>query len=139
MQGQSIHSVELVFLLLLLFVVAFASLARRIQVPYPIVLVVAGLALSFIPQVPKITMNPDVVFLVILPPLLYTGAWFTSWRDFKYNIASILFLAFGLVAFTVMGVAAAANWSFASNTTPTCSTPRASRRSLRGCSGRWWP
>src|ERR1700730_12987999 len=113
MQGQSIHSVELVFLLLLLFVVAFASLARRIQVPYPIVLVVAGLALSFIPQVPKITMNPDVVFLVILPPLLYAGAWFTSWRDFKYNIASILFLAFGLVAFTVISVAAAANWSFA--------------------------
>jgi CPA1 family monovalent cation:H+ antiporter len=113
MQGHSIHGVELVFLLLLLFVVAFASLARKIQIPYPIVLVVAGLALSFIPQVPKITMNPDVVFLVILPPLLYIGAWFTSWRDFKYNITSILFLAFGLVAFTVLGVAAAANYSFA--------------------------
>jgi monovalent cation/hydrogen antiporter len=113
MQGHSIHGVELVFLLLLLFVVVFASLARKIQIPYPIVLVVAGLTLSFIPEVPKVTMNPDVVFLVILPPLLYIGAWFTSWRDFKYNITSILFLAFGLVAFTVLAVAAAANYSFA--------------------------
>jgi CPA1 family monovalent cation:H+ antiporter len=113
MQGSSVHAVELVFLLLLLFVVVFASLARKIQVPYPIVLVVAGLVLSFIPGIPKITLSPDVIFLVVLPPLLYAGAWFTSWRDFSYNIVSILLLAFGLVGFTVIGVAAAAHWSFA--------------------------
>jgi Na+/H+ antiporter len=113
MQGSSVHAVELVFLLLLLFVVVFASLARKIQIPYPIVLVVAGLVLSFIPGIPKITLSPDVIFLVVLPPLLYAGAWFTSWRDFSYNIVSILLLAFGLVGFTVLGVAAAAHWSFA--------------------------
>jgi Na+/H+ antiporter len=112
-QANSVHAVELVFLLLLLFVVVFASLARKIQIPYPIVLVVAGLILSFIPGIPKVTLSPNIIFLVILPPLLYAGAWFTSWRDFSYNIVSILLLAFGLVGFTVLGVAEAANWSFA--------------------------
>ena len=113
MLGNSVHAVELVFLLLLLFVVAFAALARKIQVPYPIVLVIAGLILGFIPGIPHISLSPDVIFLVVLPPLLYAGAWFTSWRDFSYNIVSILFLAFGLVGFTVWGVAEAANYSFA--------------------------
>ena len=113
MLGNSVHAVELVFLLLLLFVVVFAALARKIQIPYPIVLVVAGLVLGFIPGIPHISLSPDVIFLVVLPPLLYTAAWFTSWRDFKYNIVSILFLAFGLVGFTVWGVAEAAHYSFA--------------------------
>jgi Na+/H+ antiporter len=113
MEGNSVSAVELVFLLLLLFVVVFASLARKLQLPYPIVLVVAGLILSFIPGIPRITMSPDIIFLAVLPPLLYAGAWFTSWRDFSHNIVTILFLAFGLVGFTVVGVAEAAHWSFA--------------------------
>src|SRR3984885_9158759 len=113
MQGNSVHAVELVFLLLLLFVVVFATLAQKIQLPFPIVLVIAGLLLSFIPGIPKITMSPDIIFLAVLPPLLYAGAWFTSWRDFSYNIVSILFLAFGLVGFTALGVAEAAHYSFA--------------------------
>src|SRR5262245_46455277 len=105
MGGNTIHAVEIVFLLLLLFVVFFGALARKLKLPYPIVLVIAGLVLSFIPSIPRISMNPDVVFLAFLPPLLYSAAWFTSWRDFKYNIVSILSLAFGLVGFTVAGVA----------------------------------
>ena len=113
MEGGSLHTVELVFLLLLVFVVVFASLANKLKVPYPIVLVIAGLALSLIPGIPKISLNPDWVFLVVLPPLLYSAAWFTSWRDFSYNIVSIAFLAFGLVAFTVIGVSTAAHYSFA--------------------------
>jgi CPA1 family monovalent cation:H+ antiporter len=113
MEGSAIHAVELVFLLLLLFVVAFASLARKLNLPYPIVLVIAGLVLSLIPGIPKVTLSPDLIFLAVLPPLLYAGAWFTSWRDFSYNIVSILFLAFGLVAFTVLAVAGVADWSFA--------------------------
>ena len=112
MAGGGIHSLEIVFLVLLLFVVAFAVLARKLQTPYPIVLVVAGLFLSFIPGIPKIELNPDAVFLVVLPPLLYAGAWVTSWRDFKFNLVSILLLAFGLVGFTVIGVAEAARWIF---------------------------
>lgn len=107
-----VQQVELVFLLLLLFVVAFGALARKLQVPYPIVLVVAGALLGFIPGIPRVTLNPDVIFFVILPPLLYSAAWLTSWREFSYNLVSILLLAFGLVAFTVFGVAATGHWLF---------------------------
>ena len=112
MADNTIHAVQLVFLLLLLFVVVFASLARKIQLPYPIVLVIAGLFLSFIPGIPRVTLNPDIIFLAFLPPLLYSAAWFTSWRDFKYHMVSIFFLAFGLVGFTVLGVAATAGYIF---------------------------
>src|SRR5713101_159236 len=112
LQSGGIHSVEIVFLVLLLFVVLFATLARKLQTPYPIVLVIAGLLLSFIPGIPKIPLNPDLIFLVVLPPLLYAAAWMTSWRDFKFNLVSILMLAFGLVGFTVLGVAGAAAWVF---------------------------
>lgn len=113
MEGGGIHAFELVFLLLLVFVVAFAVLARKLQTPYPIVLVIAGLILSFIPGIPKVTLNPDVVFLVVLPPLLYSAAWLTPWREFKFNFVSIFLLAFGLVGFTVAGVAGTAKWEFA--------------------------
>jgi monovalent cation/hydrogen antiporter len=111
--SSSVQTVELVFLLLLLFVVAFGALARKLKVPYPIVLVVAGALLGFIPAIPPITLNPDIVFFVVLPPLIYSAAWLTSWREFSYNMVSILLLAFGLVAFTVFGIASAAKWLFA--------------------------
>jgi monovalent cation/hydrogen antiporter len=112
MQGSDIHELEIVFLLLLLVVVVFAALARRLNTPYPIVLVIAGLFVSFIPAMPRVTLNPDVIFLVVLPPLLYAAAWATSWRDFRYNLVSILFLAFGLVGFTAVGVAETTRWAF---------------------------
>ena len=107
-----IQSLEIVFLLLMLFVAGFTSLARKLQTPYPIVLVVAGLLLSLVSGIPRVVLNPEVVFLVVLPPLLFAGAWLTSWRDFVYNLVSILFLAFGLVGFTVLGVAGAAHFYF---------------------------
>jgi CPA1 family monovalent cation:H+ antiporter len=107
---SSIHAIELVFLLLLLFVVAFGALARKLNTPYPIVMVIGGLLLSFIPSIPRVSLNPDLIFLVILPPLLYSAAWVTSWREFSYNFVSIFFLAFGLVTFTVLGVTQAGQW-----------------------------
>src|SRR6202161_4525273 len=105
---SGIGTVEFVFLLLLFFIVAFGILARKLSTPYPIIMVVGGLLLSFVPAVPDITLAPDLIFLVVLPPLLYASAWTTSWRDFRYNIVSISLLAVGLVAFTVIGVALAA-------------------------------
>jgi len=110
MQGGQIHAIEIIFLLLLLFVVAFGALARKLNTPYPIVMVIGGLIISFIPGIPKITLNPQVIFLVVLPPLLYSAAWLTSWREFSYNLVSICFLAFGLVTFTVLGVTQAGQW-----------------------------
>ena len=108
----SVQAVELVFLLLMLFVVAFGVLARKLKIPYPIVLVVAGTLLGLIPGIPRVALNPDLVFYVILPPLLYSAAWVTSWREFSYNLVSILLLAFGLVSCTVIGVALGAPWLF---------------------------
>jgi len=101
---SNVHAAELLFLLLLLFVVVFGLLAKKLKTPYPIVMVIGGLLLSLFPHVPNIELNPDLVFFVILPPLLYSAAWVTSWREFSYNLVSILFLAFGLVTFTVLGV-----------------------------------
>ncbi len=104
-----IHQYQLAFVLLLIFVIGFGMLARKLATPYPIVLVLGGLLLSFIPGLPRFTLSPDLVFLLVLPPLLYGSATQTSWRDFKYNLVSIGLLAFGLVLFTVVGVAFAAH------------------------------
>lgn len=103
--GGSLHAVEAVLLLLLVLVAAFAVMARRLKVPYPIVLVLAGLAISFFPRIPRIPLDPDVVFVIFLPPLLYAAAWTMSWREFRRNIVVIGLLAFGLVGFTVWGMA----------------------------------
>ena len=110
MYGQNIHHSEPIILLLLLCIAVLATLAKRFKTPYPIVLVIAGLFLSFIPHVPRIELNPEVVFLLFLPPLLFSAAFQTSWRDFRYNISSISLLALGLVSFTVYGVAIASRW-----------------------------
>ena len=112
MSDPHLHAVQLVLLLLLLFVVVFSTLAKSLKTPYPIVLVIAGLLLGFIPGIPKVSLDPELVFLVVLPPLLYSAAWVTSWRDFSNNLSSITSLAIGLVAFTVFGVAAAVSWVF---------------------------
>ncbi|HZD95981.1 MAG TPA: Na+/H+ antiporter [Candidatus Sulfotelmatobacter sp.] len=112
MHSSSVQALEIVFLLLLVFVAGLTVLARKLQTPYPIVLVIGGLLLSFVPGIPRIVLNPEVIFLLVLPPLLFSAAWLTSWRDFHYNISSISFLAFGLVGFTVLCVAVAANLIF---------------------------
>jgi Na+/H+ antiporter len=110
MQAAGIHQIELILLFLLLMTAGLATLARRFQTPYPLVLVVGGLVLSLVPRLPHVSLNPDIVFLVLLPPLLFSAALNTSWRDFRYNLVSILMLAFGLVGFTVLGVSLASQW-----------------------------
>ena len=110
---SGIGEIELVFLLLLVFIVVFGLLARWVGTPYPIIMVIGGLLLGLVPGIPKVTLNPDLIFLVVLPPLLYAAAWTTSWRDFRYNLVSIFLLAFGLVGFTVAGVALIAPHVFA--------------------------
>src|SRR5467141_1802648 len=89
---------------LLAAVAALALLARKVPVPYPILLVLGGLALALIPGLPQTRLDPELVFLVFLPPLLYPAALFTSWRDFRANLRPILLLAVGLVLFTTVAV-----------------------------------
>ena len=112
-QMNDVGKIELVFLLLLLFIIVFGLIARRLGTPYPIVMVIGGLLLGFVPGIPDIALDPDLVFLVVLPPLLYGAAWSSSWRDFRYNLVSIFLLAFGLVGFTVIAVALVAPNVFA--------------------------
>ncbi len=90
------------FLLVLLAVAIFGSLARVLKVPYPILLVISGIALSLLPHMPRFALPPDVVFLVFLPPLLYSAAWTLSWREFQRNFKNIAMLAFGLVLATIL-------------------------------------
>src|SRR5690242_19394082 len=99
-----------VLLILLGLAVAFALLARRVHIAYPVVLVLGGLGLSVIPGTPEIRLEPNVIFFGILPPLLFAAAWSTPWRDFSHHFVSIVSLAFGLVLFTIIGVAVAADW-----------------------------
>src|SRR6201999_4573169 len=110
MRAGGIHHAELILLFLLFTVGGLTTLSRRFQTPYPIVLVVGGLLLSFIPNLPQISLNPDIVFLVLLPPLLFAAAFNTSWHDFRFHLVTVLLLAFGLVGFTVLGVAATSEY-----------------------------
>ncbi len=94
---------------LLTAVAVLAMVARRFRLPYPIVLVLGGLALGFVPHAPRVRLDPEVVFLIFLPPLLFRSAWATSFRDFRANLRSITLLAFGLVLLTTVGVAVMAH------------------------------
>ena len=87
-------------------VVALATLATRLKIPYPILLVLGGSALGFVPGLPPVELDPELVFLLFLPPLLYVSAIFTSWRDFRANVRAISLLAVGLVLMTTFVVAA---------------------------------
>src|SRR2546427_5029015 len=89
---------------LLVAVAALALLARKLPIPYPVLLVLGGLFLGLLPGLPRFRLDPELVFLFILPPLLYPAALFTPWRDFRANLRPILFLAVGLVLFTTAAV-----------------------------------
>ncbi len=103
--ATNLHHVQELLLFLLLLVALFAGMAKWLRVPYPILLVLAGLLISFVPRMPRVPLSPDMVFLVFLPPLLYAAAWQTNWTQFRANLIPISMLAIGLVGFTVLGVA----------------------------------
>ncbi|RYF99696.1 MAG: Na+/H+ antiporter, partial [Chitinophagaceae bacterium] len=94
------HHNILLILALLFVVFLLVMLAQRIKIAYPIFLVVVGLGISFIPGMPIMHLDPDLIFLIFLPPLLYEAAWYTSWNDFWKWKRPIALLAFGLVFFT---------------------------------------
>ena len=106
------HEIEIV-LGLLLVVAALAVVAQRLAIPYPILLVIGGLVLGFVPGLPHVELNPELVFILFLPPLLTSAAWYTSWRDFRFNLRPILLLAIGLVLATTSAIAAVAHAAIA--------------------------
>ena len=88
--------------------IVLGLVARQFHIPYPIALVLGGLAVSFIPGLPAVELNPELALTLVLPPILYQAAIFTSWRDFRANIKPIGLLSIGLVLLTTLGVAAVA-------------------------------
>ena len=94
-----------IFVWMLIVVVVLALLARRFHIPYPIFFVIGGTLISLVPGLPKVHLDPQLIFLAVLPPLLYPAALFTSWRDFRANKRPISLLAIGLVLFTTVLVA----------------------------------
>src|SRR5262245_5483733 len=95
-------------ILLIVVVLVLVTIAQRLPVPYPIFLVLGGLVLSLVPNVPVVHLDPDLVFLIFLPPILMAAAYFTSLRDFRANLHAIGSLAVGLVLATTAAVAVVA-------------------------------
>jgi NhaP-type Na+/H+ or K+/H+ antiporter len=95
-------------LLLLGCILLGISAARRLPIPYPVLLVLMGLLVSFVPDLPTLSLDPELVFFVFLPPVLWAAAYFTSWRDFRANARPISLLAIGLVLATTGAVALSA-------------------------------
>ena len=83
---------------------------QRLPVPHSILLVLVGVVLSFVPAMPTVTIDPELVLLLLLPPLLYSSGVGMSWRGFRANLRPIILLAVGCVLFTATAVAAAGHW-----------------------------
>jgi CPA1 family monovalent cation:H+ antiporter len=97
-------------LLMMAVLAAVAVAARRLKLAPSILLVVAGVGMAFVPGLPRVTLAPELVLLVILPPLIYSAGVAMSWREFRFNLRPIALLAFGCVIFTTVAVAAAAHY-----------------------------
>jgi Na+/H+ antiporter len=99
-----------IFLILLAVLAGTALLARRINVAPAILLLLAGVALAFVPGMPSLELPPELVLLVVLPPLIYSASVAMSWREFRYNLRPIILLSVGCVIFTAFAVAAATHY-----------------------------
>lgn len=99
-----------IVIFLMTILIALSAFADKIKLPYPVLLVVVGLIIGFVPFLPNLDLDPDIVFLVFLPPLLYDAAAKTSWHDFKREIGTISALAISLVFFTTIAVAVTAHY-----------------------------
>jgi monovalent cation/hydrogen antiporter len=99
-----------ILVLLLGVTAAAAVVAKWLKIPPAIILVLTGVLLALIPGLPTIELAPDLVLLMVLPPVIYSAAVAMSWREFRFNLRPISALAVGCVVFTTAVVAAAANW-----------------------------
>jgi Na+/H+ antiporter len=105
-----VEAIFQIFVILLAVLAGTALLARRIDVAPAILLLLAGVALAFVPGMPALELPPDLVLLLVLPPLIYSASVAMSWREFKFNLRPIFLLAVGCVIFTAAAVAAATHY-----------------------------
>lgn len=99
-----------IVLFILALMIGLSAIADKIKLPYPILLISAGIAIGFIPTLPKVEIDPEIIFLLFLPPLLYDAAFNISFAQFKTNINTISTLAISLVFITVLGIAVLAQY-----------------------------
>jgi monovalent cation/hydrogen antiporter len=99
-----------ILVLLLVVVAAVALVAARLKIPPAILLVLTGVVLALVPGLPTVELAPELVLLLVLPPVIYASAVAMSWREFRFNLRPISLLAVGCVLFTTVAVAAAAHW-----------------------------
>jgi CPA1 family monovalent cation:H+ antiporter len=104
------HNDLFLVLFLLFIVLMLVMLGQKLRISYPIFLVVAGLGMGFVPGIPQVSIDPELIFMIFLPPLLYEAAWYTSWKDFWHWRRPIGMLAFGLVFVTSLVVAGVSYW-----------------------------
>jgi Na+/H+ antiporter len=107
-----------IVIFILAVMIGLSAISDKIRIPSPILLIVAGMAVGFIPQIPEISLNPEVVFLIFLPPLLYDAAFNISFDHFKTNISTIGTLAVWLVFISATGIAVAAHYMIPGMTWP---------------------
>ncbi|MBL7952966.1 MAG: Na+/H+ antiporter [Flavobacteriales bacterium] len=102
---------DILLVLGLLFAVSLLTLlSPKLRIAYPILLVIGGLLIAFVPGIPHVHIDPELIFLIFLPPLLYEAAWFTNWHQFWKWRRSISMLAFGLVFLTSLVVGLFTSW-----------------------------
>jgi monovalent cation/hydrogen antiporter len=104
-----IHEIE-ISLLLLIAIAAVGVVAKRSNVPAAILLVLTGVLLALVPGLPAVRLAPELVLLLVLPPLIYSSAVAMSWREFRFSLRPISLLAVGCVVFTTVAAAAAVHW-----------------------------
>jgi CPA1 family monovalent cation:H+ antiporter len=107
-----------IVLFILALMICLSAVADKIKLPYPILLIIAGIGIGFIPEIPKIEINPEIIFLIFLPPLLYDAAFNISFAQFKTNINTISTLAISLVFLTVTGIAVMSHYFIPGMTWP---------------------
>jgi Na+/H+ antiporter len=107
-----------IVIFILAVMIGLSAIADKVKLPYPILLIVAGIAVGFIPSIPHIELNPEIIFLIFLPPLLYDAAFNISFKSFKTNINTISTLAITLVFITASGIAVFAHYVIPGMTWP---------------------
>ena len=95
-----------IILLILALMIGISGIAEKLKLPVPVLLLIAGLSIGFAPEMPAVEINPEIVMLLFLPPLLYDAAFNISFKDFRVNLNTISTLAIGLVFITTVGIAA---------------------------------
>ena len=108
--GKTMIATIQLLILLLVVLAAVGVLAARLQIPPVILLVLTGVVLALVPGVPIVRLDPNIVLLLVLPPIIYSSAVAMSWSEFRFNLRPISLLAIGCVAFSTVAVAAASHW-----------------------------